>query len=292
MPTDGRNPPLAVIGGGNMGLAIVSGGMAGTRPLMRGFVAVAEPDEAKRAAFKALGVATFAHAAAAIGAAIGKEDKGGEAQVLLAVKPQMLMRLAEEVRELLAAESRVVISILAGTPTAKVRAVLGVALGAASGAEVRVVRAMPNLPAKIRQGITALCSGAGTRPGDDAFAREIFGGVGPMVVTIEESLMDAFTAVAGSGPAYVFYLAEAMIQASVRLGFDEPTARDIVRETIAGAGNLLADSAEAPEKLRAAVTSKGGTTEAACKKLDEAGVMLALVEAMRAARDRGRELGR
>jgi len=151
---------------------------------------------------------------------------------------------------------------------------------------------MPNLPAKIRQGITALCAGAGTRPGDDSFAREIFGGVGPMVVTIEESLMDAFTAVAGSGPAYVFYLAEAMIQASVRLGFDEPTARDIVRETIAGAGNLLADSAEAPEKLRAAVTSKGGTTEAACKKLDEAGVMPAIVEAIRAARDRGREIGK
>lgn len=112
-----------------------------------------------------------------------------------------------------------------------------------------------------------------------------------MVVTIEESLMDAFTAVAGSGPAYVF-LAEAMIQASVRLGFDEPTARDIVRETIAGEGNLLAESAEAPEKLRAAVTSKGGTTEAACKKLDEAGVMPALVEAIRAARDRGREFGK
>lgn len=284
MATQPRNPPLAIIGGGNMGLAIVSGGMAGTGPLMRGFVAVAEPDEGKRATLKAMGVATFARAGDAIAAAISKEEKPGEAQVLLAVKPQMLPGLADEVREVLATESRVVISILAGTPTAKVRSALGT--------ETRVVRAMPNLPAKIRQGITALCAGAGTRPGDDSFACEIFGGVGPMVVTIEESLMDAFTAVAGSGPAYVFYLAEAMIQASVRLGFDEPTARDIVRETIAGAGNLLADSAEAPEKLRAAVTSKGGTTEAACKKLDEAGVMPAIVEAIRAARDRGREIGK
>ncbi len=288
MANHGKNPPLAIIGGGNMGLAIVSGGLAGTGPLMRGFVAVAEPDEDKRATFKAMGVATFTSASAAIAEAIGKEEKPGEAQVLLAVKPQMLSGLADEVRELLATESRVVISILAGTPTTKVRAVLS----AAAGAEIRVVRAMPNLPAKIRQGITALCAGAGTRPGDDSYAREIFGGIGPMVVTIEESLMDAFTAVAGSGPAYVFYMAEAMIQASVRLGFDESTARDIVRETIAGSGNLLADSAEAPEKLRAAVTSKGGTTEAACKKLDEAGVMPAIVEAIRAARDRGREIGK
>lgn len=279
-----RNPPLAIVGGGNMGLAIASGGMAGTGPLMRGFVTVAEPDEAKRAAFTALGVATFASAVEAIGAVIAKEEKPGDAQVLLAVKPQMLAGLAEQSRELFAAESRVVISILAGTPTARVRAMLG------PGA--RVVRAMPNLPAKIRQGTTALCAGAGTRPGDDAFAREIFAGVGPLVVTIDESLMDAFTAVAGSGPAYVFYLAEAMIQAGVRLGFDEPTARDLARETIAGAGNLLAESDEGPEKLRAAVTSKGGTTEAACKKLDEAGVMPALVEAIRAARDRGRELGK
>src|SRR5690606_13250813 len=153
-----------------------------------------------------------------------------------------------------------------------------------------VVRAMPNLPARIRQGATAICLGDGAAPGDDDFALALFRGIGPLVLRIDESLMDAFTAVAGSGPAYLFYLAEAMTRAATELGFDAPAAREIVKATLAGSASLLAQSSESPADLRAAVTSKGGTTEAATTVLDNAGVMNAIVRAITAARDRGREL--
>jgi pyrroline-5-carboxylate reductase len=119
----------------------------------------------------------------------------------------------------------------------------------------------------------------------------LFASIG-RVVRIEEGLMDAFTAIAGSGPAYVFYLAEAMMRAGVELGFDAATARDIAAWTVEGSGVLLGASERSAEDLRAAVTSKGGTTAAATAVLDARAVMTTLVEAMRAARDRGAEIAR
>ncbi|MCH7873254.1 MAG: hypothetical protein IID33_16280 [Planctomycetes bacterium] len=167
---------------------------------------------------------------------------------------------------------------------------------------MRVIRVMPNTPARIGQGMTAIAMGCGAQAGDDALAQAIFAAVGE-VVSIDETLMDAFTAVAGSGPAYVFYLAEAMSAAAVRLGFNQKQADLIVRQTIAGAGNLMVASVDeqtdptgqtgvplSPAALRAAVTSKNGTTYAATTRLDELGVMEAIITAVRAARDRGREL--
>jgi pyrroline-5-carboxylate reductase len=110
-------------------------------------------------------------------------------------------------------------------------------------------------------------------------------------VRIDEGLMDAFTALAGSGPAYVFYLAEAMAHAAEQLGFDREQALTIVRQTVCGAGELLNHAPESPRALRAAVTSKGGTTQAATTVLDESGVFDAVVRAVLAARHRGAELG-
>ncbi|MCH9057700.1 MAG: hypothetical protein IIB55_03625 [Planctomycetes bacterium] len=133
--------------------------------------------------------------------------------------------------------------------------------------------------------------GALPTPGDEALALRIFEAVGD-VIRIDEQLMDAFTAVAGSGPAYVFYLAQAMSTAATKLGFDEAQAKQIVQRTIAGAGALLAESPDSPEALRAAVTSRGGTTAAATAVLDESSVMQAMIDAITAAHDRGRELSR
>lgn len=277
-----ENTPLAVIGGGNMGHAIVAGGLS-SHVLDRTLVVVAEPDVQKHAGFASLGVTVVAGVAMALESLVEFEKKnrdGPRAQLLLAVKPPMLDEVASEIRPWIT--DRVVISVLAGTPSPRVRAALG------PGS--RVVRAMPNLPAKIRQGATALCRGDGALPGDDGFAQRLFTGVGPLVVTIDESLIDAFTAVAGSGPAYVFYLAEAMTTAAIELGFDPKTAGEIVRQTVAGAGNLLAESREDASTLRTAVTSKGGTTQAALKVMDSREAKRVMIDAIMAARDRGAEI--
>ncbi len=239
-------------------------------------VVVAEPDAARRAIVGALGVAACERASEAMARA------GAGSQMLLAVKPQSLGAVGAELGA--GSPEGVVISILAGGASERVRA--------AMGGKARVVRVMPNLPAQIGLGVSAVCLGAGAAPGDDAFARRLFAGVGE-VVGIDESLMDAFTALAGSGPAYLFYLAEAMRKAGQAMGFDEATADRVTRSVLAGSAALLAQSPErSAEAWRAAVTSKGGTTETACRALDGAGVMDAFVRAIVAARDRGAALAK
>jgi pyrroline-5-carboxylate reductase len=210
------------------------------------------------------------------------EDPRDPGPLVLAVKPQSLPDVARDLRPFFEDRSRTVISVLAGTPGDKVRAALG------HGA--RIVRAMPNLPASIRLACTAVCLSAGAHAGDDEFALDLFRGVGPTVVRIPENLMDAFTAVVGSGPAYLFYLAEAMTRAATHLGFDQPTADTLVRATLFGSGAMLKADPRTPNAMRAAVTSKGGTTAAAANVLDEAHTMETFVKALTAARDRGREL--
>ena len=270
--------PVAFLGGGNMGGAIIRGAQE-TGALGAAWV-VAEPDPERRGGFEH-GVATAGEAIAWLSS---HEPSPGAGQVVLAVKPQMLGAVADEIRGTLSAgPSRVVISILAGIPSERVRESLG--------GGVRVVRAMPNLPAAIGRGMSAIALGAGAIVGDDQRARSLLEGVG-RVVEIRESLMDAYTGVAGSGPAYVFYLAEAMINAGVELGLTREEALLIVRETIAGAGEMLVRTPEHPRELRSSVTSKGGTTAAATRVLDEAGVMDTIGRAIAAARHRGAELAR
>lgn len=266
-----------------MGRAILRGGLSG------GFLApdrvvVAEPDREKHAELARAGVTVVDTARDAIEwldglAGAAAEPDGG--QVLLAVKPQMLPQVGTEIGG--AVGGRIVISILAGTPGAKVRERLG--------GRARVVRAMPNLPATIGRGVTAVCLSAGAGPGDDEAARGLFACAGP-VVTIVEEMMDAFTALAGSGPAYLFYLAEAMVNAAITMGFDRAEAERLVRATIDGSAALLNASSESPASLRGAVTSKGGTTAAAIAELDEAGVKAWIEHAILAARNRGAELAR
>lgn len=175
------------------------------------------------------------------------------------------------------------VSIMAGVTAATVSRGLGDA--------GRVVRVMPNTPIGLGLGMSAVCAGPRAGEEDVARAERLFGASGK-TMRIDEGLMDAFTALAGSGPAYVFHLAEAMVEAAEQLGFDRERALTIVRQTVAGAGALLDASPETPRALRAAVTSKGGTTAAAVGVLDDAGVSDAVVRAIHAARHRGAELGR
>lgn len=277
--------PWAFIGGGNMARAIGEGGLhAGV--LHPGLLGIAEPDATKHEGLRALTPNIFPDAPTLLAWLVHHEPAPGAGRLVLAVKPQMLGGVASELRPLLEQSRlrRTVVSILAGTPTARLERELGV--------HAAIVRVMPNTPAKVRAGATAYCLGASARDADAGPVVELFRAVGPLVERIDESLMDAFTGLAGSGPAYLFYLAEAMIDAAVGCGFDRAAADRIVRQTLAGSGQLLTTEAGLPpETLRANVTSKGGTTAAATRVLDEAGVRESLVRAIIAARDRGRELG-
>jgi pyrroline-5-carboxylate reductase len=275
--------PLAIIGGGNIAQALVRGGIdAGL--LTPALVAVAEPEPAKRELFRSWGARPLKGPEELPGWLTSVEHPGRLAQVLLAVKPQMFGEVSLPLARSLGSDPRVIITIMAGVTTAKVSDAL-------RGAPV--IRAMPNMAATVRRSTTALCIGGGGDPEeiDDTLAVQLFESIG-RVVRIEEPLMDAFTAVVGSGPAYVFYLTEAMARAAEQLGFDRDTGEWIARWTVSGAGALLDATDQPPETLRAAVTSKGGTTAAATAVLDEAKVMDAFVRAIAAARDRGRELSK
>jgi len=266
---------MLFIGGGNMASAIIHGAInAGVLDSQR--VAVVDPNAEKRDGFP-LG---FAEAAGGVEWLMGGEGGG---VLVLAVKPQMLPLAARSVREALNGSGPLVVSILAGTRSGGVQDALG--------GGVRVVRVMPNTPAAIGMGMSAIAAGPGATDADLRLAGALFGAIGE-TVQIDESMMDAFTGLAGSGPAYVFYLAEGMLQAARSTGFCEEQAVKIVRQTIAGSGMLLAGSEELPGQLRARVTSKGGTTAAGTTTLDDRGVMGAIERAIIAARDRGEELGR
>lgn len=281
---------LGIIGGGNMAKAIILGAIEAK--LLAAFeIVVCESDAAKRRMFESWHVRAFARVDEMVAALAPQPPKGVEwpgvrsGEVLLAVKPQSLGDVARDLAPVMASMPvpPVVISILAGTPTAKIRGALG--------ANVPVVRVMPNTPARLRKAMSAMSVPAGVTVEQSQFAYDLFASLGE-VVKIDESLMDAFTALSGSGPAYLFYLAEAMIAAAQEVGFDRITADRVVRQTITGAASLLNDSSEPPEALRGAVTSKGGTTEAACNTLDQQRVREAIIAAIVAGRDRGAELAR
>lgn len=267
---------MAVIGGGVMASAILDGARASGRLPER--VCVAEPDAARRGRFPE----AVETASQAIRWLAGAEPAPGAGAVLLAVKPQTFGAVSAELASA-GVGARLVISILAGTTGARVRQGLGGAC--------RVVRVMPNTPAQIGMGATALARSAGATDADVERVRELFLGVGETVVALEESLMDAFTAVAGSGPAYLYMLAEAMERAALAIGLPSEHARSVVVATLAGAAELMRRSGADPRDLRERVTSRGGTTAEAMAVFERSGFGEIVSRAIVAARDRGRELG-
>lgn len=174
-----------------------------------------------------------------------------------------------------------VISIAAGVTLAALEA-------AAPGHPV--VRAMPNTPAIVRRGAAAVAAGSHTGPEHMATAERVLGSVGS-VVSVPESLLDAVTGLSGSGPAYVFLVAEALIEAGVHAGLPRPTSVALVTQTLLGSATLLAEGPDGPEALRAAVTSPAGTTAAGIAALEARSVRAAFLEAVKAATERSRELG-
>lgn len=204
----------------------------------------------------------------------------GRDLIVVAVKP----RDVPTVRAALAgsiAEGQTLVSLAAGVTTASYESELG---------DVPVVRAMPNTPALVREGVTGIAAGTHAGAEDLDAARQILGAVGDVRI-MDESLLDAVTAVSGTGPAYVFLLAEALTEAAMREGLSRQVAESFVHQTIRGAGHLLTDTSKSPAELRYEVTSPGGTTAAAVHVLEERGFRALVEDAVRAAALRATELG-
>ncbi len=200
------------------------------------------------------------------------------ADVVLAVKPAD----GETACRQLTGPERV-LSIMAGVTLARLETWLG--------PSVAVLRAMPNTPALIGAGVSAVAAGTAAADGDLVWAEAVLGAVG-VVVRLPEASLDAVTGLSGSGPAYVFLVAEALVEAGVLVGLPRPVSRTLALHTLAGAGRLLLESGEEPETLRAQVTSPGGTTAAGLRVLEARALRSALLEAVAAATERSRELGR
>ena len=200
---------------------------------------------------------------------------------IVAIKPQILKGEAPALAAI--AGRALMISIAAGTSIA--------ALRSAWGAKARIIRAMPNTPGSIGRGITGLYAAKGVGAKDKNKADALLKALGETVWVKSEALIDSVTALSGSGPAYVFYFVEAMMQAAAEMGLPPEQGKALALATFAGATALADSSDEPPEVLRERVTSKGGTTHAALTTLDSRGVKAAFVAAIRAAESRARELG-
>lgn len=239
-------------------------------------VTVAEHDPKKHESLRSLGINVVADARAAI-------ESDLNSTVIFAVKPQSFAELLAAIAPCLSRSPRLVLSVMAGIRSDTIVSGLH--------PHSRLIRIMPNLPSQIGAGATAVAAGRGATDDDLAFAESLAKALGPVVVRLPEDMIDAFTALAGSGPAYVFYLAEAMLQAARNMGFSPADARTIVAQTISGASLMMQKLGSDPATLRAAVTSKGGTTQAATARMDEGDVMGVITAAILAAEQRSRELG-
>ena len=261
---------ICFVGGGNMATAMLMG-LRNSHPALE--CDIIEPFAPAREKFHGAGVTV--HQAANRAAVDGADV------VVLAVKPQVLKQVCAELLPCLRGE--LIVSIAAGTRSSTLSRWLG--------GHARIVRTMPNTPALIGQGITGLYAPDTLTENDVATATELMCATGVVVRVDSEAMIDAVTAVSGSGPAYVFHWIESMLAAAKGVGFNDADARTLVLATLKGATALAEASDEPPALLRERVTSKGGTTAAALAVINDRGVQQALIDAVRAARDRGAELG-
>ena len=275
MPRLGVNAivKLGIIGGGMMAEAIVS------RLLELGIYApeevlVSEPNADRQALWRdRYGVAVTTNNAMIVNVAM---------VVLLAIKPQILPLVSADLEGVAIPQNgQTIVSILAGTPLAALEAAFP---------DRAVVRVMPNTPATVGAGISALAWGSQVSDGDREVARRILGAVGE-VVEVSEAQLDAVTGLSGSGPGYVALIVEALTDGGVAVGLARPIAAKLAVQTVLGTGRLLAETGLHPAELKDRVTSPGGTTIAGIATLEAAGLRSALISAVQAATARSRELG-
>jgi pyrroline-5-carboxylate reductase len=261
---------IAFIGGGNMAAALIGGLLKSSHP--PDSILVVDPGVAQREKLKSeFGVCSLASANSTL---------AGASMVIWAVKPQFFREAAQPCTPHVAAALH--LSVMAG--------IRSDAIARATGA-TRVVRSMPNTPALIGQGIAGLFASAAVTDADKQRVEAVLAPTGQTLWVAREEDLDAVTALSGSGPAYVFYFVEAMMQAARDMGLTEAQGKQLALATFAGATSLAQASDDSPEILRERVTSKGGTTYAALSSLEAAGVKTAFIKALREAQRRAGELG-
>ena len=267
-----KGQKVGFIGGGNMGEALIKGLLAAELVPATEVYASDVSLERLRSLDQQYGVQL-------------REDNGALVRdvdiVILAVKPQIM---APVVRQIAPAVTRkkLLISIAAGVSTTTIRAALG--------KEARLIRVMPNTPALVLEGVTAIAKAEGLEPGDLDTAAEIFSAVG-RVVTLDEDLMDAVTGLSGSGPAYVAVVVESLADGGVKMGLDRITAMTLATQTVLGAAKLMLETGMHPGALKDMVASPGGTTIAGIAAMEEGGIRNTLIKAVERATQRSRELG-
>jgi len=262
---------LGVIGAGNMGEAILRG-VTRASVISAERIICSDPLPQRREQIRA-----------DINVHVTEDNllPAGCPRLLLAVKPQVMGQVLEQIAPAVGRDA-LVITIAAGINTAFVDAKL-----AGKG---RIVRVMPNTPMLVGMGVSVVAAGPRAGDADAKWTEKLFAACG-QTVRVAEPMMDAVTAVSGSGPAYFFYLVEAIIEAGIAEGLPPDVVDKLARATCRGAGQLLAESAESPEALRRKVTSPGGATQRAIETMQEDHVKELLVKAVRAAARRSRELG-
>jgi len=270
--TQALTPLIACIGGGNMAGAIL-GGLVG-QGVAPDQLTVVEPFEPARAALRQRWGIDAKPDALAAATTLAHADL-----VIWAVKPQVFREAAQPVAPHVRAALQ--LSVAAGIPSASIARWLGTE---------RVVRAMPNMPALIGQGISGLYARAGVSSADRAQIERVIGTTGEFLWLDDESLLDAVTALSGSGPAYVFLFLDAMVQAGTKMGLTAEQSQRLALATFRGATELASRSDETPEVLRQRVTSKGGTTHAAITHMQSTRLPEHFIDALEAAQRRAREL--
>lgn len=268
-----RTVRVGFIGGGNMAEALVRGlVVSGYKPEE---LLVSEPlAERRRVLARRYRLGVTADNDAVVRSA---------QTIVLAVKPQILGGLLGALGSA-ASGKELFVSIAAGVPLARLETGLG--------GRARVVRVMPNTPSLVGKGAAVLCGGSAARPSDLRVVRKLFESVGVAYVVDDENLMHAVTALSGSGPAYVYRFAEALLDAGIAAGLSRDLASALTFQTIAGAAEMMLTTGQTPEQLRTAVSSPGGTTLAGLAQFEQLGLAATVAAAVRAAADRSAELGR
>lgn len=262
---------ISFVGGGRMAEALISGVLS-SRSCRADQVHVADPDMAR-----------LDHLKSRYGIQIGLTNHEAVVSgdvVVLAVKPQMTAEVLKEIGNVLA--KRLVISVVAGVRLGR--------MIDACGPQARVIRAMPNTPAMVGEGMTALAIGPGVGENEVACARQIFESVG-RVVMVDERFMDAVTGLSGSGPGYVFLMIEAMADGGVKMGLPRGTACLLAAQTVLGAARMVLETGQHPASLKDQVASPGGTTIAGLHRLEQGGLRGLLMDTVEAATKRSQELG-
>lgn len=262
---------LGVIGGGRMAEALINGVLS-AKHYRPDHIRVADPDMGR-----------LDHLKTRYGVQVGASNQDVVSQsdvVVLAVKPQVMVDALRGIRDLLTRQ--LIISVAAGVTITQITK--------ECGSQRRVIRAMPNTPAMVGEGITALAIGPNVEAEAAECAAAIFRSVG-RVVTIQESLMDAVTGLSGSGPAYVFLMIEAMSDGGVKMGLPRETASLLAAQTVLGAARMVLETGQHPARLKDQVASPGGTTIAGLHRLEQGGFRAVLIDAIESATKRSQELG-